>query len=221
MLCVTYFRLVTELGIRSPGGVAKHGGDPSPHAQAAGPVKTVAGEQLVKNAQKKARSMLTVDTKPHPQTPARDNQLMPQSITMETRMESMEEDTRPKLERPVQPVSQESPSSEHLAVVAEFCRAALGRGVLSLTDLRNRLLLKQTSLTEGSPLHVLSQQGVSDHLLGEGLRWCGAVEVGQPWNKSLFALTHGDPVRIDMTPLLYIRLNTAYIHNVMVLNLLC
>ena len=194
-----------ELGIRSPGGVAKHGSDPSPHSQSAGPVKLVSGEQLVKNAQKKAKSMLASETKPLPPlTPARDSNLAPQAITMETILASMETDMlqrqvkqeqlvqQVRQEKPV--INQESPSPEQLAAVADFCAEALGRGVLSLTDLRNRLLLKQTTLAGESPLHVLSQQGVSDHLLGEGLRLCGAVEVGQPWNKSLFALTHGDPV---------------------------
>ena len=194
-----------ELGIRSPGGGAKqHGGDPSPHGQPAGPVKLISGEQLVKNAQKRARSMSASETKSHPPpTPARDSHLAPQAITMETNLTPMETDMlqrQVKEEEPAQqvtqekPVLQELPSPEHLAAVAEFCVEALGRSVLSLTDLRDRLLLKQTTLAGESPLHVLCQQGVSDHLLGEGLRLCGAVEVGQPWNKSLFALTHGDPV---------------------------
>ena len=207
-LIIVYFpfRLVMELGIRSPGGGAKqHSGDPSPHNQPAGPVKLVSGEQLVKNAQKRARSMSASETKPHPPpTPARDSHLAPQAITMETMLASMETDMlqiQIKQEGPGQqgtldkPVLQDSSSPEHLAAVADFCVEALGRSVLSLSDLRNRLLLKQTSLAGESPLHVLCQQGVSDHLLGEGLRLCGAVEVGQPWNKSLFALTHGDPVR--------------------------
>ena len=196
-----------ELGIRSPGGVAKqHGSDPSPHGQPAPPIKQISGEQLVKNAQKKVKSMLSSETKPHPpHTPARDSHLAPQAIAMETTPASMETDI---LKAPIKEEGsdqqfthdkagplQDSPSPQQLAAVSEFCVEALGRSVLSLTDLRNRLLLKQTTLAGESPLHVLSQQGVSDHLLGEGLRHCGAVEVGQPWNKSLFALTHGDPVR--------------------------
>ena len=186
-----------ELGIRSPGGGAKqHGGDPSPHThsqQATGPLKMVSGEQLVRNAQKRARSMSGSEIKPHPPpTPVRDSQhLAPQAIAMETDILQKQV----KQEGMDKPVSrQESPTPEHLEAVSEFCVEALGRSVLSLTDLRNRLLLKQTTLAGESPLHLLCQQGVSDHLLGEGLRHCGAVEVGQPWNKSLFALTHGDPV---------------------------
>ena len=204
-----------ELGIRSPGGGAKqHGGDPSPHGQPAGPVKLVSGEQLVKNAQKKARSMSASETKPHPPpTPVRDSHLAPQAITMETNIAPMgtdmlqrqvkEEGQAQQVTQEKTVLTQESPSPEHLAAVAEFCVEALGRSVLSLTDLRDRLLLKQTTLAGESPLHVLCQQGVSDHLLGEGLRLCGAVEVGQPWNKSLFALTHGDPVR-KMIMIVYI-----------------
>ena len=194
-----------ELGIRSPGGVAKqHGSDSSPHGQPAPPNKQVSGEQLVKNAQKKAKSMLPSDTKPH--TPARDSHLAPQAIAMETTPVSMETDI---LKVPIKEEGsdqqftdgeagprQDPPTPEQLGAVSEFCVEALGRSVLSLTDLRNQLLLKQTALARESPLHVLSQQGVSDHLLGEGLRHCGAVEVGQPWNKSLFSLTHGDPVKI-------------------------
>ena len=183
-----------ELGIRSPGGGATAKHDPSPHSQtAAPPVKMVSGEQLVKNAQKKARSMSEGETKPHPPTPARDSHLTPQSITMEKAAVPMETDVIPRIKQE-QPVKQEPPSSEQLAAVAEFCTESLGKGVLSMADLRNRLLLKQTSLAGESPLHVLSQQGVSDHVLGEGLRLSGAVEIGQPWNKSLFALPHSDPV---------------------------
>jgi hypothetical protein len=141
---------------------------------------------------------------------------------METTLASMETDmlkTPIKVEECDQQVTQDkaalrqdSPSPEQLAAVAEFCVEALGRSVLSLTDLRNRLLLKQTSLAGESPLHVLSQQGVSDHLLGEGLRHCGAVEVGQPWNKSLFALTLGDPVR----EILQIQSETTVLYDIVI-----
>ena len=194
-----------ELGIRSPGGVAKqHGSDSSPHGQQAPPNKQVSGEQLVKKKKKKAKSMLSSETKPH--TPVRDSHLAPQTIAMETTPASMETDI---LKAPIKEEGsdqqftdgeagprQDPPTPEQLGAVSEFCVEALGRSVLSLTDLRNQLLLKQTALAQESPRHVLSQQGVSDHLLGEGLRHCGAVEVGQPWNKSLFSLTHGDPVKI-------------------------
>ena len=42
--------------------------------------------------------------------------------------------------------------------------------------------------------HPLREYGVSDEQLESGLRLCGAVEVGQPLKKRLFALTHNDRV---------------------------
>ena len=200
-------RLVVELGIRSPGGAAaKHSG-PSPSASGTSPtMKVVSGEQLIKNAQKRARSMsasesasvpsadlASVKMKLEPLTPSRQSLPTPHSIAMETVAAPMETDviSRSKPAKLEQQVKQEPPTSEQLSAVVEFCSEALGRGVLSLHDLRNRLLLKQTSLAGESPLHVLSQQGVSDKLLEEGLRLCGALEVGQPCDRRLFALAHG------------------------------
>lgn len=190
-------RLVAQLGIRSPGGgVAKHS-DPTPPSAPSASLKMIPGEQLVRNAQKKAKTMTAVEMAAALQlnaeqlTPSRNNHLSPHSITMETGTPSPLPVQSINLE---QLVKQEPPSDEQLKAVVDFCSEALGRGVLSLLDLRNRLLLKQTTLASESPLHVLSQQSVSDKLLEEGLARCGAMEVGQPCDKRLFALTHGDPV---------------------------
>ena len=175
--------------------MAKYG-DPSPSTSSPS-LKVTSGEQLVKNARKKVKSMgagemADVKKKLGQQTPSRDNHLVPQSIAMET-------DTPPKKQsiKLEQPVKQEPPSPEQLEAVVHFCSEALGRGVLSLADLRNRLLLKQMSLSvEGaeSQVNLLSQQSVSDRVLEEALSHCGAIEVGQPCNKRLFALSHGDAV---------------------------
>lgn len=97
--------------------------------------------------------------------------------------------------QPLQPhvpsIKQEASGELEGALVA-FCREALGRGVLSLSGLQNKLLLKQTSVMAG---HPLGEQGVSDSQLEEGLRLCGAVEVGQPLGIRFFALTHEDQCR--------------------------
>ena len=176
--------------------MAKHS-DPAPPSAS---LKVIAGEQLVRNAQKKAKSTTAVEMllKAEQLTPSRNNPLSPHSIAMVTTTSAMETETSSSL--PVQPINveqlvkQEPPSDEQLDAVVEFCSEALGRGVLSLLDLRNRLLLKQTTLASECPLHVLSQQSVSDKLLEEGLARCGAMEVGQASGKRLFALAHGDPV---------------------------
>ena len=181
--------------------MTKHS-DPTPTSAPSASLKVIPGEQLVRNAHKRAKSMTAVEMaaamqlKAEQLTPSRNNHLSPHSIAMDTTAGAMETDMSSSL--PVQSmeqlVKQEPPSDEQLDAVVEFCSEALGRGVLSLLDLRNRLLLKQTTLASESPLHVLSQQSVSDKLLEEGLTRCRAVEVGQACGKRLFALTHGDPV---------------------------
>ena len=88
-------------------------------------------------------------------------------------------------------VKHEKPSTELEAALVEFCEEALGRGVLSLAEIRDKLLLKQTLSSQGHPLR---EQGVSDSQLESGLRLCGAVEVGQPVGRRLFALVHGNQV---------------------------
>lgn len=207
VVCTFFCRLVGQLGIRSPGGgLAKHS-DPTPPSAPSASLNVIPGEQLVRNAHKKAKSMTEVEMtasmklKLEHLTPSRNinNHLSPLSIAMETATSAMETDISSSL--PVQSINnmeklvkQEPPSGEQLDAVVEFCSEALGRGVLSLLDLRNRLLLKQTTLASESPSHVLSQQSVSDKLLEEGLSRCRAMEVGQACGKRLFALTHGDPV---------------------------
>lgn len=91
-------------------------------------------------------------------------------------------------ERPAPaPAQREEPLTD---AVADFCRDALGRGVIGLGDLKDKLLLKQISVGAGHPL----QQGVSDAVLEGALGLLGAVEVGQPLGKRLFALPHNDVV---------------------------
>ena len=90
------------------------------------------------------------------------------------------------------PVKQEKEESEELQrTLVVFCQEALGRGIVAFSELRDKLLLKQTSVAQGHPLR---EYGVSDEQLESGLRLCGAVEVGQPLKKRLFALTHNDRV---------------------------
>ena len=89
---------------------------------------------------------------------------------------------------PSQPVAQTEPLMD---AVVMFCREALGRGAVGLGELKDKLLLKQTSVEVGHPLR---EQAVSEAMLEAGLRKCGAMEVGQPLGKRLFALTHEDKV---------------------------
>ena len=180
--------------------MAKHA-DPSPSGSSPASLKVVSGEQLVKNAKRKAKSMSAGDvadvkTQPNQLTPSRENHLMPQSIAMETDTPPIQSIKTEEL------VKQEPPSPEQLEAVVSFCSEALGRGVLSLPDLRNRLLLKKTSLSVESQVNLLSQQGVSDRVLEEALSLCGAMAVGQPCNKKLYALSHGDPVSQEMRKLM-------------------
>lgn len=95
-----------------------------------------------------------------------------------------------KQEEPIA-VKQEHSGAELEAALVDFCAEALGRGVLSLREVQDQLLLKQTSI---SPGHALWEQGVSAAQLESALRLCGAVEVGQPLEMRLFALTHGEKV---------------------------
>ena len=99
------------------------------------------------------------------------------------------------------PVKQEDPSSEMLHALKAFCREALGRGILGIPELRDKLLLRQTGAGSGDPLRA---HGVPDTLLDWALASVGAVEVGQPSSRRLFALeTTGDPtdkVSVYATP---------------------
>lgn len=88
-------------------------------------------------------------------------------------------------------VKRESPSAELEAALVEFCTEALDRGVLSLREIQDQLLVKQTSVFSSHPLW---EHGISEAQLESALRVCGAVEVGKPLGKRLFALTHGDQV---------------------------
>lgn len=85
------------------------------------------------------------------------------------------------------PVKQEEPSQELLDALMQFCREALGRGVMALTEIKNKLLLKQASLVGEHPLR---SHGVSDSLLESALHAVGAMEVGQACGRRLFALEH-------------------------------
>ena len=90
------------------------------------------------------------------------------------------------------PVKQEKEGSEELErALVVFCQETLGQGIVAFSELRDKLLLKQMSVPQGHPLR---EYGVSDEQLESRLRLCGAVEVGQPLKKRLFALTHNDRV---------------------------
>ena len=150
-------------------GIRLPGGGVAKHGDPAlsGQLRFMSGEQLIKNAQK-----------------------MSQAIAMETAAALKGTDAP----QQVKPDELVKPDPELLEALVDFCSKAVGWGVLSLREVRNRLLLKQATLARKSRTHVLTQHGVSDKLLEEGLSRCGAIEVGQPCNKRLFALSHGDPV---------------------------
>ena len=150
-------------------GIRLPGGGVAKHGDPTLPVqlKFMSGNQLIKNAQK-----------------------MSQALAADTAATLMGTDA-PQQAQPEEPVK---PDPELLEAVEDFCSKAVGWGVLSLREVRNRLLLKQATLARKARTHVLTQHGVSDKLLEEGLTRCGAIEVGQPCNKRLFALSHGDPV---------------------------
>ena len=90
-------------------------------------------------------------------------------------------------------VKQESSSQEQMDALVEFCTNTLGKGVLSFKDVKDRLLLLQSS-TAMEGRHPLVGEGVSDSTLETALRLCGAVEVGQPCQMRLFALQQDDKV---------------------------
>ena len=69
----------------------------------------------------------------------------------------------------------------------QFCREALGRGVLGLPEIKNKLLLKQAGV---SGEHPLREQGISEKLLESALLAVGALEVGKMSDRRLFALEH-------------------------------
>ncbi len=82
-------------------------------------------------------------------------------------------------------------SDKLLSAVTEFCREALGHSVLGLPELKDKLLMKQSALGVTHPLCV---GGVSDGVLVEGVKGCGAVELIGGGGKHLYALTHGQKV---------------------------
>ena len=115
--------------------------------------------------------------------------------------------------------------TDHMSpALGQFCRNTLGRHVLALQELKEKLLLYQATAKQGDPLrcvcvcmyHVCAcvcvcvmnthiilyrvcgrTRGVSDSLLESVLASTGAVEVGQAsgCGKHLFAmLSVGDPV---------------------------
>ena len=88
-------------------------------------------------------------------------------------------------------VKKEEPSLELMDALVELCQETIGRGVVGLSEIRDKLLLKQTSVGEGHPLR---EQGIPDGWLENGLQLCGAMEVGQPCGRRLFAFTHDDKV---------------------------
>ncbi|XP_064406985.1 DNA-directed RNA polymerase III subunit RPC5-like [Halichondria panicea] len=90
-----------------------------------------------------------------------------------------------------QSVKSESSTEELLKAVTGFCREGLGRGVLGLAELKDKLLLKQSILGVD---HLLCGGGVGDAILVEGVRACGALEI-TAGGRSLYAHTHGEKVR--------------------------
>ena len=93
-----------------------------------------------------------------------------------------------------QSVKSESSTEELLKAVTGFCREGLGRGVLGLAELKDKLLLKQSILGVD---HPLCGGGVGDAILVEGVRACGALEI-TAGGRSLYAHTHGEKVSISL-----------------------
>lgn len=223
-----------ELGIKSP----------ARHDSTSGGSKVVSGEQLVKSAQKKVKSLSNSDQKEDSHeskmkrprlssaqlTPSRRaTGISPQAISMDTSApvpmdtgsevvitSSEDECFSPSgpLKSPLSPrlsalinqaagehvfqydaqIKQEPPSSELSKSLVQFCTEALGNSVLGLQELRDKLLLKQASVEENHPLRL---HGVPDSQLEEALSTSGAMEVGQPCNKRLFALPNGNKVCVN------------------------
>ena len=83
------------------------------------------------------------------------------------------------------------PREELVSLLSEFCCESLGRGVVGINELKDKLLLKQSSVVTDHPLRMC---GVSDSLMLSAIDTCGAMQVGQAVGKRLYALTHGDKV---------------------------
>lgn len=86
---------------------------------------------------------------------------------------------------PAPPIKPEEPNQELMDALGVFCHHALGRGVVGFSEIRNKLLLRCAGASEGDPLW---SHGVPDSLLEGVLARVGALEVGQPWGKRIFAL---------------------------------
>ena len=134
---------------------------------------------------------LNLNPDPNNQIPQTEVSRIPSTSNSHPSVKIKQERADTPINQPDVIVKHEKPSTELEAALVEFCEEALGRGVLSLAAIRDKLLLKQTSVSQGHPLR---EQGVSDSQLESGLRLCGAVEVGQPVGRRLFALTHGNQV---------------------------
>ena len=84
--------------------------------------------------------------------------------------------------------------------VMDVCREAMGRGVVGIGEVKDRLLLRQLEPDPGREGQMGKgtsyRRGVSEALLERGLQLCGAVEVGMPSGKRLFALPLDDKVSV-------------------------
>ena len=109
--------------------------------------------------------------------------LKPQTIT--------ETDIKKEIKREMKEEAEEDGEAD-MAFVVDVCREAMGRGAVSIGEVKDRLLLRQLEADSGNMVregHVaVPRGGVSEALLEHGLQLCGAVEVGKPSGKRLFAL---------------------------------
>lgn len=86
-----------------------------------------------------------------------------------------------------------------MAFVVDVCRETIGRGVVGMGEVKDRLLLRQLEADprgnkEGH--RAVSRGGLSEAVLEHGLQLCGAVEVGKLSGKRLFALPLDNKVRV-------------------------
>jgi len=87
-----------------------------------------------------------------------------------------------------------------VGILEDLVKECIGRGVASLPELNDKLLLKQSSVGGDNPLGM---GGVSHALLRQAIERCGAVEI-VIGRQTLFAFTHGDKVGCHVSMVIFI-----------------
>lgn len=89
---------------------------------------------------------------------------------------------------------EEEEKAVDMGFLMNLCQEAVGRGVVGMKEVKDQLLMRQLEAGPGST--AVPQEGVSEVLLERALELCGAVEVGRPAGKKLFARPLDNSVRI-------------------------